>query len=85
MAIWAILFGTLIVFTGAMTYLIMAKPMQGIHDHVEPGIDAEHIETFNKIKSSWDRWPIVLFFMVILMMIVWVVKSRGPGETYRYG
>lgn len=80
-AIIAIFFGTLIVFTGAFVYFTFTTTIQHIHDKVEPGIDEENQATFMKVKSAWNKWPLILFFMVILMMIVWVTKSRAPGSS----
>lgn len=73
-----------IVFVVAVMYMVMTPGVQEIHDKVEPDIDADHLPTFNKIKDSWDRWPIITIFLAIFAGVVAIARAyyRDPYMPY---
>lgn len=80
----ALLFGLIALFAIAAAYMIFTKPLQELYNHVEPGIDAEHMPTFNKIKTAWDKWPLFGILTIVLTILIMVMKHTSSEDSMRY-
>ena len=84
---WVFLVGLISLFFVGLVYIVMTQPFYQINDAInnsmsnaDPTILARSQDSFSRINTVWNWWPII----VILGIILWVILNMIRRQPYQY-
>lgn len=81
-SVWAWFVITFAVFTIAIVYMIMSKPVIEIQKATNETLDdPDYAGTYNKVIVVWKYWPLV-FLIGLIMMGIMISLKKEPYTGY---
>ena len=83
-SIWAWFMITFAVFSIAILYMILTKPIIEIQQATNDTLnDTDYAQTYNRVIVVWKYWPIVMLLGLIILGIMMSLKKE-PYTGYEY-